>query len=132
MPARQSLSSTGALFNPKVCPFLTMSSGRETANKRDSDQLRLFLLRSLPPLPPPTISKSGKVDFGKSLLSSGKARITSETLQACPLPGKPAIWIAAKSPSLNIAIGGWLLQSHVPSGKLPLRNIEVLGLVGID
>src|SRR6266404_8962577 len=94
------MSSTGALFKSKVLSPSSPKVPAWTANRGIATSCVFFLLRSLPPLPATTISKSGKVDFGKSLLSSGKARITSELFKPARSQKYQQSGLPAKSPSL--------------------------------
>src|ERR1700730_5218720 len=92
--------STGALSRSNVSSPFSPRAPAWTVNSGMATSWDFFLLLDLPPLPATTISKSGKADFGKSLLSNGRARITCELLNPTRSQKYQQRGLPAKSPSL--------------------------------
>src|SRR5260370_12790148 len=92
--------STGALPRSNVSSPLSPIAPAWTLNSGMATSWDFFLLRDFPPLPATTISKSGKADFGHSLVLSGQARITSELFNPARSQQYQQSGLPANSPSV--------------------------------
>src|ERR1700676_4974055 len=94
------MSSTGALFRSRVLSPFSPCVPACTDNRGMATSWVFLGLRIFPPLPATTISKSGKIDLGNSLLSSGRARITSALFKPARSQKYQQSGLPARSPSL--------------------------------